>query len=167
MAATSAILTGLSTVGQVAGQQRQAGAIDAQSSFDQKVAQLNAADAVARGNQAAQRFGMQVRGTIGAERAGFAAQGVDVGSGSALDTQVETGMFGALDEQTIRNNANREAWGITTNATLAKLAAQQEASAVRSSSVDTLITGAAKTYGLYQNRPSRSPSGKLTLSRKP
>ena len=155
MGITSGILMGVSTAGQFLGQQRQAGAIDAQSSFDQKLASMNAADAVARGNLSANRVGMQTRGIIGSQRANFAAQGIDPNAGSAADTQVDTSKFGALDEMTIRNNAAREAWGITTNAGLQKSAASQESASLRASSYDTLITGAAKTYGLYRDGVGR------------
>lgn len=49
--------------------------------------------------------------TIGAQRAALAAQGIELGSGSALDIQADTAAQSELDAITIRNNAFREAMG--------------------------------------------------------
>lgn len=149
MGATAGILQGVSTAGGFLAGQRQAGAIEAQSSFEKQLADLNAADVIARGNQSAQRMGLRVRQTIGAQRAGLAANGVALDSGSALDAQTDEARFGAMDEATIRNNAAREAFGITSESTMSQLSAKNRAAAARQSSIDTLITGAVKTYGLF------------------
>jgi hypothetical protein len=148
MGATSAILTGVSAVGGFMAAGRQANAIDQKSDFDAKIAEMLSSDAIARGNTAAQRVGMQGRQMIGSQRVGLAAQGITLDSGSALDATTDTAKFSAMDEQMIRNNAAREAWGIRTNSTLSRLAARNESAAVRQQGVDTLITGAAKTYGI-------------------
>ena len=87
--------------------------------------------------------------TIGAQRATAGASGVAIDSGSILDAQTDTSKFGALDQATIRNNAAREAWGITTQSTLNADAAKQRSAAMRTQAFDTLINGAVKTYGIY------------------
>jgi len=79
--------------------------------FNAGVADLQAGDAITRGQDEESRFRTQVRGLIGTQRAGFAGQGVDVGSGSAADVQADSAYLGELDAQTIRANAQREAWG--------------------------------------------------------
>lgn len=79
--------------------------------YNASVAEIQAKDAVARGQQEEQRFRTQVRGAVGAQRAGFAADNIDVGFGSAVDVQADAAYLGELDALTIRTNAAREAWG--------------------------------------------------------
>lgn len=85
--------------------------------FNAKVADLQAQDAVERGAEEESRYRTQVRGAIGTQRAGFAAQGVRVGFGSAVDVQADAAYLGELDALTIRTNAARESWGFKTQAT--------------------------------------------------
>ncbi len=70
-----------------------------------------AVDATARGRETEGRFRTEVKGMIGTQKAGYAGQGVEVGSGSALDVQKDTAYQGELDALTLRTNAAREAWG--------------------------------------------------------
>jgi len=79
--------------------------------FNAEVAALQAEDALKRGTEEEQRFRSTIRGTIGAQRAGFAAGNIDVGYGSAVDVQADAATLGELDALTIRTNAAREAWG--------------------------------------------------------
>lgn len=58
----------------------------------------------------------KVRQMVGSQRATLAANGVDLGSGTALDLIGETAEFGEADALTIRYNAAREAWGYGVNA---------------------------------------------------
>lgn len=81
------------------------------SEYNAKVAGLQADDAIARGVEDEQRFRSQVRGTIGSQRAGFAAANIDVNFGTSVDVQADAAMLGELDALTIKNNAAREAWG--------------------------------------------------------
>lgn len=75
-------------------------------------ANLQAEDAIKRGDVAAARYGQKVGRLIGSQRAGYAAQGVAVNTGSAAAVQDEARLEGALDAQQIRNNAWREAFGL-------------------------------------------------------
>lgn len=84
--------------------------------YNANVAELQAADAIARGAEEENRFRMGVRGIIGAQRAGFAGSNIDVGFGSALDVQADAAFLGELDALTIRTNAAREAWGFKVEA---------------------------------------------------
>lgn len=96
-----------------AGEREEAAAQDQANLLDwnAKVSELQAQDAIARGAEEESRFRMSVRQMLGAQRAGIAAGGVDVGFGSALDVQEDTAYLGELDALTIRTNAAREAWG--------------------------------------------------------
>lgn len=84
--------------------------------FNAEIAELQAADAIARGQEEEQRFRTSIRTAIGAQIAGFAAQNIDVGFGSAVDVQADAAYLGELDAMAIRNNATREAWGFRVEA---------------------------------------------------
>lgn len=58
----------------------------------------------------------KVRQLAGTQRANLAANGVDLGSGTALDMVTETYTMGEADALTIRFNAMNEAWGFRTQA---------------------------------------------------
>ena len=79
--------------------------------WNASIARLQAMDARERGKEAEERFRQGVKMTIGAQRAGFAAQNVDVGFGSAVDVVADSAYLGELDALQIRTNAAREAWG--------------------------------------------------------
>ena len=81
------------------------------SDFNAQVADLQAADAITRGQDEEHRFRTRVRSAIGAQRVDFAAGNIDVSQGSALDVQADAAVLGELDALTIRTNAAREAWG--------------------------------------------------------
>ena len=81
------------------------------SDYNAQVADLQAKDALERGAEEESRFRIGVRDLVGKQRTGFAASGIDVGYGSAVDVQADTAFLGELDARTIRTNAMREAWG--------------------------------------------------------
>lgn len=79
--------------------------------YNAAVAELQATDAEERGKIEADKFRSRTRVLVGEQRAGFAAAGVDVGYGSAVDVQADAAFLGELDALTLRTNAGREAWG--------------------------------------------------------
>ena len=111
----------INTVGQVkagralkrAGEKQQEASESAAklSDYNASVAQLQADDAIMRGEEEESRFRSLVRGSIGSQRAGYAASSIDVSFGSAVDVQADAAVLGELDALTIKNNAAREAWG--------------------------------------------------------
>lgn len=117
---------GIQTIGTIragnaakrAGQAQQSAANDAGdlSDYNAAVAELQSADAIARGEEEEQRFRTRVRGAVGAQRAGFAASNIDVNFGTAVDVQADAAVLGELDALTIRNNAARESWGFKVQA---------------------------------------------------
>lgn len=118
-------LMAVGTVAQTAGQLRAGGAAkragqaagaaaedEAQlADYNAAVADVQAKDAIERGYEEENRFRVQVKQAIGNMRTGFGASGVDVGYGSAAETQVDAAQLGELDALTLRTNAAREAWG--------------------------------------------------------
>lgn len=76
------------------------------------MAEYAAADAVARGGEAASRSNQQYRQLRGRQVAAMASNGIDIGgSGSAMNILEDTDVMGSIDATTIRNNAARQAWG--------------------------------------------------------
>lgn len=129
--------TALSAVGQV----KAGNASKAAAEFNAKVAEAQADDAIVRGQISEARYRQGVRVLIGSQRAGFAAQGVDVGVGSPVDLVADTAFIGELDALTIRNNAAREAWGFRMNAQSFRLGGQAAVSASRFSAASTVLGG--------------------------
>ena len=77
-------------------------------------ANIQKQNATIAGQSGSQQAGMQslkTRATMGSERANEGASGVNVNSGSAIDTQASTHEIGMMDALQIRTNAAREAHG--------------------------------------------------------
>lgn len=106
-------------------------------------------DAIARGGMDEDQQRLATRAAIGTQRAGFAANGVDVNSGSAADIQDDTAALGELDALTIRNNAAREAWGYRTQAQQGRLAAANARSSGQAGMFGSLLTAGAKGVQAY------------------
>lgn len=126
------------------------------------IADAQAEDAIARGAEAEQRSRADTRGTIGAQRVAFAAQGIDIASGSAADVQGDTAYLGELDALTIRNNAKREAWGYTVEAMnyraqgrLARLGGRNSQRAANMQATSTLLTTAADIGQIGSQLPKK------------
>lgn len=159
--------------------------------FNAAALEGQAADAIARGKQTEDLFRKQLHQTIGSQRASFAAQGVEISSGSAEQVQEDTAYQGELDALTIRTNAAREAWGFRvaaegetlqagatrklgklqaantravgkSNATAAMVTGQNQASASNWGAAQTIATGA---YGIGRSYGFSSGGGSVeTLS---
>lgn len=114
--------------------------------FNAQVAELQADDALQRGREDESRIRQGVRVGIGSQRAGFAGQNVDVGSGSAVDVQADAAYLGELDALTTRNNAMREAWGYRVEAQNYRMGGQQAQSASRWNAAGTVLGGATSLY---------------------
>lgn len=75
------------------------------------IADMQAADAINRGNDAVFKSQLRTAQLKGSQTATLAAHGVALDQGSALDILTSTDVMGAADAATIRDNANKEAWG--------------------------------------------------------
>ena len=111
--ALAAVGTGLSVKGQIDGQ----AAAGAQQAYmgqlarqRQQLAEQQARDAILRGQIAEQKQRDITAQRIGTQTATLAAQGTDM-EGSPTDILGDTARAGEQDALTIRNNAQREAWG--------------------------------------------------------
>lgn len=115
-----------------------------------EVAEMQAENARQRGELEEKQFRLQLSKQKGEMRAGYAASGAVVDSGSALDNLMDTTEWGELDALTIRHNAAIEAWGYKNQA--ANFMGQSELLRASRQSVglatsSTLVTGAGQVLG--------------------
>lgn len=118
-----------------------------QYDFNSKVAEMQAEDALQRGEQAVAISRKQIGATVGSQRTASAAQGVDVNSGSAVETQADTKYVGAMNAIMIRNNAWREAWGYKNQALGATFAGEFAKMSASNQAANTLLTGGLNAVG--------------------
>lgn len=88
--------------------------------------------------------GTRTNEQIGAQRTGYASQGVNVNAGTPLAEQEQAGRISAIDSMTIRNNAALKAWGINTGATEAATQERFAALGEKAQATQSLALGGAK-----------------------
>lgn len=160
-ATMSAVGTGLSAYGMY----QQGQSAKAQANYNAQVADNNAKvaeyaalDAQMRGDQEAMKARREGDQLKGAQRATMAARGLDLGQGTPLSLLDETDLFSQADQETIRNNAKREAWSIRnqkanyqSEATLQRMTARSINPGLNATT--SLLSGAgsvgAQWYGRY------------------
>lgn len=122
------------------------------------VTDLQAKQALAQGQRAAQDVRQGTKGLIGAQRAAMAAQGIDVNRDSALEIQTDTAAQGAKDAETAKANAWREAWGYRVESMNARGQASMESLAYKGRRSNSLIMGGLQTardYGVMKYLKSK------------
>lgn len=127
------------------------------SKAQQKIANRNAdlleqqADSVlAAGEEEAKNARRRTKLLIGEQRASAAAQGLDVNTGVAADLQDQAAAWGANDEQTIRRNAWRDAWGIRTQAGNQRTEGRYARRAGINNAIGTGLGGLGTAYSYWQ-----------------
>lgn len=128
-----AILSGVSAMQQAEAAQDQANYNAVVAENNAKMAEYQAADARARGEQEAinaRRKGDAVRGS---QRATMAARGLSLSEGTPLSLLDQTDYFSGVDQATARNNANKEAF-------------MKESQAANSRTEATMYRAAADSY---------------------
>lgn len=79
--------------------------------YNSKVSELQQKDAISRGQIAESTSRSTTGQQVGAARASFGAQGLNLDVGSPSDVVQSIASNGAVDAMTVRLNAAREAWG--------------------------------------------------------
>lgn len=163
------------SITQANAQRSQAAFTTSQANVNTTLAEIQASDAVQRGDLQAQEKAIQDKRMLGAQRASMGAQGVAVGSGSAADIQKGTLNMSELDQLTIRNNASREAFGYKMQGLNYQGQAKMAALAAQENSKNTILTGGmnavadlGKGYGDYMkvDAPKTNPSASSGLTNK-
>ena len=159
MAVASFAGTALSAFGQVQAGQQAAAAAEYNAAVarnNQIIADRQAEDALKRGQVAEEEQRRRTRAMAGTQRAALAASGIQLDQGSPVDILSDTAQFGELDALTIRNNAEREAYGYRVQGmnfgAEAGLQQSRAGSAMSSALIGaggTLLSGAASSYDRY------------------
>jgi len=127
-----------------------------QGKYEQQIAEQNAArdrnaatDASNRGQIAQLQRYRQLAQSLGAQRAGYAANGLDTNFGSALETQLGTAQIAYEDSATLAENTRREMMGFdisAANQVMQGRAARARGSAAKTASLfaagSTILSGA-------------------------
>ncbi len=92
-------------------------------SMDATIAGYQSSQALNSGAMQEENQELKTGALFGQQRANLAANGVQLGSGSALDVLSSTKYMGDLEANTIHNNALRSAWGYQQQASIDKYAA--------------------------------------------
>ena len=177
----SGSLLAVSAVGgvmQSIGQLQAGRAAQNQADYQSKVAKNNAVvagwqsnDALERGAQEQANYARQIETLKGRQRAAFAANGVELGSGSPLGVLGDTALLGSMDLSTMRANAQREALGLhnesrqfSEEARLLKMQGQSAANAGKSAFATGLLGTAANTAigGYGMSKYAKVPAGGIT-----
>lgn len=151
--AASAVI-GLIGTGVAVHGQRQAAKSNAEiAEQNARLAEQDAATARALGDRESQQQTWRQRALEGQQRAAIAAQGVDAQVGTPLEILGESSMFGEVDQQAIRMNAARNAWGFSAQATGIRNQSRVDQSSSRMNQYGTILSGlssAAGSYGQYR-----------------
>lgn len=111
------------------------------SDSNARYARMAADDAIKRGDLDASKIHKETKRVVGSQRAAFAAQGIDVGVGSALDVQEDTKLTGELDRIKTKNNAYMEAFGYKIQASQDSLSGKLAKIQGDTTAKSSLITG--------------------------
>ncbi len=133
---------------------------------NQIIAEQQAQDALKRGQIAEDEQRRKTAQIRGAQRASLAASGVALDQGAPLDILGDTAAFGELDALTIRNNADREAYGyrvqgmnFAAEAGLADARAGAARQAGMIGAAGTLLSGAGTVMDRWAQRNKGSKPG--------
>jgi hypothetical protein len=126
-----------------------------------QVAEWQAQDALQRGTKAEQAQRLKVAQLKSSQRAGFAARGVALDEGSPLAILQDTDMMGEMDALTIRDNAEKEAWGARMqganySSDSAMLSARSGAESPTGAAFGSLLTGAGAVASSWYNRRTKT-----------
>lgn len=121
-----------------------------------QIAKQNALTDIQAGETAAVNYGLKTKATVGAQKAGQGAGGVDVNTGSAVGVRAGTEEMGLLDALTIRSNSAKEAYAQQVKATsdtaqsqLDTMTGQQSTEAGELGAAGSLLSGASTVGGKF------------------
>lgn len=119
-----------------------------------RIAELGAQIELMRGQREEQSSRLRTAQLKSAQRTALAANGVDLGEGSALDVLTATDVFGEIDANTIAANAIRSAWGYRTQSTNLQSEALMKRATAKGvspgmSAFSSLLGGASQVAGTW------------------
>jgi len=166
LAATPVVMAQISTAATIAATAYSVYSAQKMASFQKdmanrnaRIAEMQAADAIQRGEAEADQYGQQVDQLISQQKAALAANGILIDqadtSGKVL---LDTREVGERDMLQIRNNAARQAWGFRVNAQDSRLQGQVAMLEGRNKQISSLLSGAdavaSKWYKFSKQNPN-------------
>lgn len=140
------LVLGAAAGAQQADAQKKAGeAQEEQSIENAKAAKAQGENTVLAAQVAEDRRRQQTRAMLASQRTAFAANNVDMSTGSAMDLLGDTAMVGEQDALTIRANAARQAWGYSVDANNSMNQGRMARTAGRNAATGTYLTTAANS----------------------
>lgn len=125
-------------------------AAEANAQIAENNARLAAADAEterAMGDRESQQQTWRMRAMEGQQRAAIAASGVDSQIGTPVEVLGESAMLGEVDQQTIRLNAARRAWGFSAQSQNIRNQSRVDQFSARSQRTATVLGGLGSMAG--------------------
>lgn len=120
------------------------------ANYNADIAENSAKDAINQGNAQAAQQRQRARQLSGTQTATMAANGVDLGGGTATDIFADTAGMGELDALTTVNNAQRQAYGLQSQAAGQRSQASAYTASGNQQAGMTLLNGALNAYGGYK-----------------
>ncbi|WCE04423.1 hypothetical protein [Pseudoxanthomonas sp. JBR18] len=155
LAIGATVATGLYT----ADQQKKQGQAQAEiEENNARLAQAEADNANAMGTRESQEQAWRTRALIGQQRAAIAANNIDPTLGTPSEILGETAMFGEVDQQTIRLNAARQAWGYNAQATNYRNQGSLSRWSGKSQATGTVLGSLASAASIYGGASAGSAS---------
>lgn len=121
---------------------------------NEKIAQENARNERQSGLEEARLQRLKTIQTIGAQQTAMAANGIDISSGTALDTVADSAQMGELDALMLQYNAERNAYGYDTQAGNFKNQANLDMFASKNYKTEATINGISGTVNTIGNTAS-------------
>ncbi len=149
-----AVGAGVSAVGSIEGGIAQGQSANYQAQVARNnaiIAEQNSVHAEQAGEEQAQEQSLKSAAMGGRIKAGQAANGVDVNSGSAVDVQTSDREEGKLDTENVFNNAQLQAYGYRTQATNYEATAGLDQTAADEAPIEGVL---GATGGLLSNASS-------------
>lgn len=142
--AAGAVLAGLrlaSAYKESEATRRQADQEELNAELDARVLEQNARLREKAGEEEYRAFRRKAKQILGEQKAAYAASGIDVNYGSALNVSEQTELELELDANTIKNNATLEAFGIRNKANQMGLQSRVEAQGLRAKAGNKMLAG--------------------------
>lgn len=112
-----------------------------------RLAADDAAAAQAMGDRESQQQTWRTRAIMGQQRAAIAANGIDAGIGTPAEILGETALFGEVDQQAIRLNTARTAWGFNSQVRNIQNQAGIDRFNTKSKGTATILSGLSNMAG--------------------
>lgn len=115
--------------------------------FNARMLEARATDAIERGEFQAARVRVASKGAVSGQRASYAAQGVQVDTGSAADVSADTIDQAEQDIHQTKINAWRESWGLKTQAEGERQQGAYARMAGEQGAANTMLVGGLRVLG--------------------